>query len=56
MVSFRRKRLLENGLTYFRRFSGDESFELVQLDAGSELGIVVEGKKKPRSLPCASRL
>ena len=56
MVSFRCKQQLGNGLTYFRRFSGDESFEQVQLDAGSELGVVIEGKKKPSSLPSASRL
>jgi hypothetical protein len=52
--------LIANGLTIFRRFSGDESFEptsdsAVELDAGSGLGVVIEGKKN-HSSPGASRL
>jgi hypothetical protein len=43
--------MLRCGLTLCRRFSGDESFlpkdgKAPALDAGSGLGVVVEGKKK----------
>lgn len=52
---------IRNGLTRFRRFSGDESFEPVSdnklgLDAGSGLGVIIEGKKKPSTSPGPSRL
>jgi hypothetical protein len=60
MVSYCSLQLIANGLTTSRRFSGDESFEptsgsTVELDAGSGLGVVIEGKKTPGS-PGASRL
>jgi hypothetical protein len=53
--------LIAHGLTNFRRFSGDESFEPVSdsklgLDAGSGLGVIIEGKKKSSSSPGPSRL
>jgi hypothetical protein len=55
MVSSCSLKLLVKGLISFRRFSGDESFEptsdsKLELDAGSGLGVVVEGKKKPSNL------
>jgi transcription factor C subunit 7 len=49
-------------LTYCRKFSGDESFitksgDAPTLDAGSGLGVVVEGKKKKIGVPLSpSRL
>jgi transcription factor C subunit 7 len=46
---------------HHRRFSGDESFNLepgkaAALDAGSGLGVVVEGKKNPNARLSPSRL
>jgi hypothetical protein len=48
-------------LTVCRRFSGDESFvptsgEASALDAGSGLGVTIEGKKKQGSPLSPSRL
>jgi len=45
-------------LTSIRRFSGDESFvsDGNSLDAGSGLGVVIEGKKAPSSSHSPSRL
>ena len=48
-------------LTYCRKFSGDESFitksgDSLTLDAGSGLGVVVDGKKKIGGSLSPSRL
>lgn len=56
MVSSSPPGLVSNKLTSCRRFSGDESFEPIQLDAGSGLGVVIEGKKKLGHLSTPSRL